>query len=229
MEKTGRILENSNCSVRQKLIVYDAVVRTKLIYGMESAQINDAVKNKIDAFQIKGLRQILKMESTYAQKILGVERTNTNKQILKTANEIIKGETEKAKEIIKISDYYEIQRRKWLIAVINNRGLDPTGLIVIEDDSLQLIEYGIKRCGRPKYNWYLHALDKYWKYLCEIKYNQKTKGNFDIDNEEHTSTIIKAAEEEYFKHWKPETEEAKESEKEEEEEKKEEYKKEEEE
>ena len=80
MEKTGRILENSNCSVRQKLIVYDAVVRTKLIYGMESAQINDAVKNKIDAFQMKGLRQILKMESTYAQKILGVEKqTQTNK------------------------------------------------------------------------------------------------------------------------------------------------------
>ena len=68
LEKLGELWKHSNCSTRQKLIVYDAVIRTKLIYGMASAQINDAVKNKIDAFQIKGLRQILKMESTYAQK-----------------------------------------------------------------------------------------------------------------------------------------------------------------
>ena len=172
---------------------------------MEAAQLNDTVKNKIDAFQIKGIRRILKLESTYAQKILGVEKTNTNKQILKTANDIVKGEAAKAKEIIKIREYYEIQRRRWLIAVINNRGLDPTGLIVIEDDTLQLIEYGLKRVGRPKYNWYIQALNKYWEYLKSINYNHNVRGNFDIDNSMHTAIIIQAADEEYYKQWKPET------------------------
>ena len=37
---------HSNCSLRQKLIAYDAVIKSKLIYGMESAQLNPAVKTK---------------------------------------------------------------------------------------------------------------------------------------------------------------------------------------
>ena len=47
----------TDCSVRFKLIVYDAVVRAKLVYGLESAQLNDDVKAHIDAFQRKGLRK----------------------------------------------------------------------------------------------------------------------------------------------------------------------------
>ena len=66
------------------MITYDAVVRSKLIYGMEGAQINESVENKIDAFQIKGLRQIMKMESTYAQLLLGkTKATQTNKHLRK--------------------------------------------------------------------------------------------------------------------------------------------------
>jgi hypothetical protein len=45
--------KHSDCSVKQKLIVYDAVIRTKLIYGLESVQVNDEMEKKIDAFQLK--------------------------------------------------------------------------------------------------------------------------------------------------------------------------------
>ena len=38
--------KHSNCSTRQKIIVYDSIIRSKLIYGMEGAQINDHIKKK---------------------------------------------------------------------------------------------------------------------------------------------------------------------------------------
>ena len=59
----------SDCSVGFKLTVYDAVVRSKLMYGLESAQLSDSVRRKLDSFQFKGLRKILKMKTTLCFKI----------------------------------------------------------------------------------------------------------------------------------------------------------------
>eukprot|EP00959_Pyramimonas_sp_CCMP1952_P362387 7589644-Pyramimonas_sp.AAC.1 len=80
-KKLGEFWKHADCSVRLKLGVYDAVVRSKLIYGLESVQVNVALKKKIDAFQLKGLRQILKLQTTY------VNRANTNEFVFRRANE----------------------------------------------------------------------------------------------------------------------------------------------
>ena len=74
-KRLGEFWKHSDCSVCLKLGVYDAVIRAKLIYGLESAQINDSMKKKLDAFQLKGLRQVLKMQTTY------MNRTNTNRAV----------------------------------------------------------------------------------------------------------------------------------------------------
>ena len=71
-KKLAEFWKHSDCSIKQKLVVYDAIIRTKLIYGFESVQVNDTLKSKLDAFQLKGLRQILKIQTTY------VNRANTN-------------------------------------------------------------------------------------------------------------------------------------------------------
>ncbi len=58
MEKLEEFWKHTDTSLRFKLIVYDAVVRAKLIYGLESAQLNQDHKRHIDTFQRKGLRKI---------------------------------------------------------------------------------------------------------------------------------------------------------------------------
>ena len=50
---------------RGKILVYDALIRSKLVQGFETATINDNAKKGIDAFQMKGLRQILKLKTTF--------------------------------------------------------------------------------------------------------------------------------------------------------------------
>ena len=68
-------------SITWKLIVFDAVIRTKLLYGLESAQLNESAKKKLDTFQLKGLRNILKLKTTF------IDRSNTNEEVFRRANE----------------------------------------------------------------------------------------------------------------------------------------------
>ena len=43
-------------TTRQKLVVYDAVVRAKLLYGLQAAHLTDRLLKKLDTFHLKGLR-----------------------------------------------------------------------------------------------------------------------------------------------------------------------------
>ena len=70
-----------------KINALDAVIRAKLLYGIESAQLTPSLQRRIEVFQLKGLRKILKMETTF------VERNNTNAEVFRKADEAIKQET----------------------------------------------------------------------------------------------------------------------------------------
>jgi hypothetical protein len=71
----------SNCTVGWRLRVYQAVIQNKLIYGLETVHLTQAMLNKIDAFQLRVLRSILNLEPTF------VNRRNTNDFVLRTASE----------------------------------------------------------------------------------------------------------------------------------------------
>ena len=74
-----------NCDIRFELIVYDAVVRAKLMYGLESLQLNKEYTNplygKLDTFHIKGLRQILQLTTTWGQIQKLSDPTNSNPKV----------------------------------------------------------------------------------------------------------------------------------------------------
>ena len=69
-----------------KIQVFEAIVRAILAYGLEGVQLNDSVINKINTVQLKGLRQILKMKTTY------VNGDNTNQKVFEEANKRIQQE-----------------------------------------------------------------------------------------------------------------------------------------
>lgn len=55
----------SPLSKKWELRVYDAVLTTKLLYGLESASLPNTDKNRLDTFQNKGLRTILGIKHAY--------------------------------------------------------------------------------------------------------------------------------------------------------------------
>ena len=142
--------KHSNCSCKTKLQVYDAVVRTKLMYGLETLQLNESIKKKLDAFQLRGLRQILKLPTTY------MDRQYTNEFVYEEANIVACSQPigeQGGGKIIRISQYYESQRINTLVDLIKAPADDPRKSITIDADTLKLIDLPRWRVRRPRNNW----------------------------------------------------------------------------
>ena len=76
MKKLDEFWIHSNCSKRLNMLVYTAVIRSKLLYGLESAQLPDHVLAQLNTVQLQGFRKILGWKTTY------VDRNNTNARLL---------------------------------------------------------------------------------------------------------------------------------------------------
>ncbi len=48
---------NTSCSKKWKALVYNAVVISQLIYGLETLPLTNNLLNKLDAFQMRGFRK----------------------------------------------------------------------------------------------------------------------------------------------------------------------------
>ena len=59
----------TNCSYKWKLQVYNAVIVSQLTYGLSTLQMTPTMLNRLDAFQMRGLRYILKIEHSYYSRI----------------------------------------------------------------------------------------------------------------------------------------------------------------
>ena len=71
---------HSDCGTALKIQVADAVIRAKLLYGMESSQRIPSVLKRVETLQLKVLRKLLRMNTTY------LDRGNTNDRVDQTAN-----------------------------------------------------------------------------------------------------------------------------------------------
>ena len=69
-------------SIKDRIITYDALVSSKLLYGLESLMLDEALLDRIDAFQRRGWRQILNWKTTY------IIRENTNERLIKRISEL---------------------------------------------------------------------------------------------------------------------------------------------
>ena len=81
--------KHSNTPKRTKLHVYDAVIRAKILYGLDIASLTNKLLKKLDTFQLKGLRQILKIDTTWAQKKQGKEMSNKSNEVYERAARIL--------------------------------------------------------------------------------------------------------------------------------------------
>ena len=80
-EKLKTFWREGNITRRWKLITYQSIVLTKLLYELEALPINDNWQRKLDAFNVRGLRRIWNIPSTY------VNREPWGKSIQQSAKE----------------------------------------------------------------------------------------------------------------------------------------------
>ena len=169
----------------------DAVIRAKLLYGLDSAQLTPSQQRRIEVFQLKGLRKILNMKTTY------VERNNTNAEIFRKANELIQNQTEAGTTLKRIKEFvkaYKNSRMKRLTRIFQMSTDHPVRHITFANNhpNPNLISPWIppdRRVGRPRFKWVTETLNDMWINMASTHPNVPQV--FDKQGNEHQHTILK--------------------------------------
>ena len=162
------------CSRRRKLQVRSAVIRSKLTYAMYTIQLNTSVLKRLDAFQAKGIRKILKWKTTYE------DRTLTNKALYEEANKIMIKDGERRppqiEPFMKISKYIARERIRYMGHLLRELDSEPTRKVTFVKG--MTINIGWKqRVGRPRHNWIICTLREIWKqYRTRLPFGRRHTG-----------------------------------------------------
>ena len=172
---------NSDNSVTRKLQMFNAILRSKVMYGLETLAMNQSIKEKLDTFQLKCLRKILRIPTTY------VNREFSNAHVRSQVNQKLK--EAKKKSMITLSEYHKRTRIAYLARLITAGNEDPGTPITFHADSLKSIDHGKLRVGQPRVHWYKTTLEDIWIKTKQNIPTVKYASVFNHDAPAHVSAI----------------------------------------
>ena len=148
--------KKSNWPVKFKLSVYDAVIRSKLVYGLEVVHLPKHVLQKLNAFQLKGLRKILNIQTTY------INRQNTNALVFAKANALKNPSGAMGKDIKPFSKYIEEKQEALLKHIVRSPNDDPLRVSTLTYNSPIPCRVANRRTGRPRQTWAYGVYESMW-------------------------------------------------------------------
>ena len=159
--------------------MYEVLTASKLLYALEAIPIPSPMYDRIDSAYYKGLRQIMKLKTTYGQQQEGQERTITNEALIEKINTELK-RVKKGKEFKKIRTRIKERAIKLLGKTIRRNDDDPMREVIMQGNTWNIPDKGDNKVGRPPTSWLIETANLAWeqKESKEIfKYNiEKTKG-----------------------------------------------------
>ena len=158
MKKLDLCWRHSDCDIAVKIHTADAVLRTKLLYGLESSQLLPSALKRLESFQLKVLRKILKIYTTF------INRGNTNAKVFRLANDKLKETIHKNKTIVTFIESYKKMKRKRAFKIINQPE-QPIYKITFQGNRLGCWVHPNRRVGRPRLNWTEETIKEIWETL----------------------------------------------------------------
>ena len=137
--------DRADTSISWKLRVFNSIVKSKLMYGLETIQLTQGEQNKIDAFQMKRIRRILKIPPTF------IDRSQTNQAVRDQAMRY-------GVNIEKFSETWRQQKLKLLGHILRANREDPLRQVLFECGSNIPRIFHVKRCGRPKLDCFSESI-----------------------------------------------------------------------
>jgi len=189
MAVLGRLhifFRDGDSSFKHKLQVYNAVIRSKLMYGLESIMLNQTVLKELDAFQLKGLRKILKITTTF------VNRMHTNEYVFSRARQELDNPDDPA--IQPLSKFHKDRRVVLMAKTITLRHTDPSARVAFDPDTLRPHGYGTRRVGHPRLNWVQCTLKDFWEAAKTEFPDHRWAGELDLNSEAHRNLLLQHAE-----------------------------------
>ena len=159
---------DNQISTPWKLIVYNAVVRSRVFYTLETLELTPGQQRTLDTLYFRGLRKILKKRSTF------IDRYWTHERLINLA---IQHQRRAAPNMIKhvsFSNYYKLKRRKLLGHLLRAPPHNLMRLAVLSPENTDRVDTRRKkRVGRPRYTWLYESLKEAWEQFSEAPFNQE--------------------------------------------------------
>ena len=158
LSKPDLFWKKAPVSTTWKLRVHDAVITSKLLYGLESTSLTDAEYERLDAFQIKALRQMLGIKHSYHSHV-------SNEVVMQTDNQRI--QIQEGKTITKMSEKLINRQIQFMAHLLRAEEDDLTKTCTISRDGFR-ISAGFKRTGRPRIKWYDQVMNACFNRLVKM-------------------------------------------------------------
>ena len=177
----------TSCNLKWKMLVYNAVITTKILYGLESLEPTDSTGRLLDTFQLKGLRKILKLHTTF------INRANTNEFVFQKANEAV-GSTSVGpnRKIKPLTEILASKRLKLLGHVLRRERRHPLHQATFASNRAMPRTPNIRRVGRPRKCWTLENMARAWDIL-RTQDAHHAQIPFDRNNQQIRDKLIEAA------------------------------------
>ena len=180
-KRLGEFWKHGNSSTKDKLIIFNALIKSKLMYGLEGAQLNFNHLQKLNTMQLKGLRQILNITTTY------IDRTHTNEFVFNQGQAQMKA----GKTLKSFSESYQEKRMKYMGHLLRQTDDAPEKFATLHTHTPFPQINPIRRVGAPRINWAEETMKMAWKTIYEqMEENQQ---EMDISNSLHINTLALAA------------------------------------
>ena len=118
-----------------------------------------ALLSRLESFQLKGLRQILGMTTTY------FIRANTSEEVYRRANLHIAANQFETK-IVPTQDILTHRRIALAAKVLRQENDSPIRMVSFKKDTAAPVEVLFRRVGRPRKQWTQNTLSMIWLKNC---------------------------------------------------------------
>ena len=142
--------------------------------------------SSLDVFQLKGLRKILKITSTY------VNRSHTKEYVYNRARQELGDEGDPLMQ--PLSAYHKERRVLMMAKVITLRSSDPGARATFEPETLNPHGYGTRLVGHPRLNWVQCAMQDTWEVAKATFTDYRWAGELNLNNPVHRNLLLQYAE-----------------------------------
>ena len=172
----------TNARTSWKLQIYNAIIIAQMTYGLSTLHMTNAMLKKVNAFHMRELRYILKIEHAYYSRISNEEVINranlalNDALALNTSWQVFLGQTENPKKVKMVGEIIKERQMKLLGRVLRLLETDPMKEATCWRYMLELIHVK-NRVGRPREKWFYANFDKACQKNLNVSLGKNEKPN----------------------------------------------------
>jgi len=190
--------KKTNASIGWKIQVYNAIIISQLIYGLNTLNITPSIKDRLNAFHMRGIRYILNIDHSYYSRISNEEVLNRMNLAINDANNLnitweqFRIQKEVANQHYKATKLVGdliLERQETLLGHVLRLEDNDLMRTVTCNNQLRRPYQLYKRTGATRLNWFDDNINRVFN-----KFNGADEYvEFDHTNQEHVALIKEKA------------------------------------